>query len=87
MALKTFTADRAPQAGDSKFLCSWSLSAGATALVVELCDGTAATPLLQIQVPINTSASQTYDRPLLFPSGLHVELVSGALNRGCIDLL
>lgn len=89
MALKTFTADRAPANGDGKYLNSWHLSAGGTALVVELCDGTAATPLIQIQVPINTSASQSYsgmaERPF-FPNGLHVEVVSGALNRGCIDI-
>jgi len=87
MALKTFTADRSPAAGDGKRLYSWHLSAGAVALVVEFCDGTAATPLIQVQVPINTSASQAYahDAPT-FPAGLHVELVSGTLNRGCIDI-
>jgi hypothetical protein len=87
MALRTFTADRPPIAGDGKMLRSWHLSAGAVALVVELCDGTAATPLIQIQVPINTSASQAYPHPgPVFPAGLHVELVSGTLNRGAIDI-
>lgn len=89
MALRTFTNDRAPSASDGKYLASWHLSAGGTALVVEFCDGTAATPLFQVQVPISTSASQSYgigeNRPF-FPNGLHVELVSGVLNRGCIDI-
>lgn len=88
MALKTFTADRPPAAGDGKFLSSWHLSAGGTALVAEFCDGTAATPLFQVQVPINTSASQSYSKTAepFFPNGLHVEVVSGVLNRGCIDI-
>lgn len=86
MAIKTFTATRPPAAGDGKQLRSWHLSAGAVALIVELCDGVVGTPLIQIQVPINTSASQAYPSPLIFPAGLHVEVVSGTLNRGAIDL-
>jgi hypothetical protein len=88
VALKSFSATRAPQAGDSKRLGYWSLSAGGTALVVRLCDGTSATPLIEIQVPINSSASQAYAAPNLpiFPNRLHVEVVSGVLNRGCVDL-
>jgi hypothetical protein len=87
MALKTFTATRPVTAGDSNFLKSWHLSAGAVALVVNLCDGTSATPLIQIQVPINTSASQAYHHPgAPFPKGCHVEVISGTLNRGCIDV-
>lgn len=89
MALKTFTDDRAPATGDGKYLNSWHFSAGGTACVIRLCDGTSSTPLIEIQVPINTSASQSYGgsgRRPFFPNGLHVELVSGALNRGCIDI-
>lgn len=89
MALRTFTDDRAPAAGDGKYLNSWHLSAGGTALIVRFCDGTSSTPMFEVQVPINTSASQSYggfaERPF-FPNGLHVEVVSGALNRGCIDV-
>lgn len=89
MALKTFTATRPVTTGDSKRLGSWHLSAGGTALVVNFADGTSATPLFQVQLAINTSASQTYAAPALpvFPNGVHVEVVSGVLNRGCIDLL
>ena len=88
MALKTFTATRAVTAGDSKRLASWHLSAGGTALVVNFCDKDSGTPLWQVQLAINTSASQAYPQsPPVFPNGLHVELVSGVLNRGCIDLV
>jgi len=74
-------------AGDGKSLHSWHISAGAVAVVVEFCNGDAASPLIQVQVPINTSASQAYPHPApVFPAGLHVELVSGTLNRGCIDI-
>jgi hypothetical protein len=87
VALKTFTADRPPVAGDGKRLHSWHISAGAVAVIVEFCDGTAATPMFQVQVPINTSASQVYGHAApVFPAGLHVELISGTLNRGCIDI-
>lgn len=86
MALKTFTATRPPATGDGKTLKNWHLSAAGTALVVRFCDGTSATPLFEVQVPINTSASQAYGVGIVFPAGLHIELVSGALNRGCIDI-
>lgn len=88
MAQKTFTATRAAtQVGRADTLRFWSLSAGGVALIVNFCDGTSATPLWQVQVPINSSASQALAQPALsFPSGLHVELVSGTLNRGCIDI-
>ena len=88
MALKTFTADRsADLAGKADRLTFWSLSAGAVALVVNFCDGTSSTPLWQVQVAVNASASQAYAHPFLyFPNGLHVEVVSGTLNRGCIDI-
>lgn len=88
MALKTFTATRAVTAGDGKRLASWALSAGGVALVVRLCDGTSATPLIELQVPINASASEVYAQQApVFPNGLHVELISGTLNRGCVDLV
>lgn len=87
MALKTFTNDRAPAVGDGKRLASVHLAATAAA-VVELCDGTAATPLIQFQIPINTSKEVVYSQPMpVFPNGLHVELVSGTLGRGCVDLV
>ena len=88
MALKTFTATRSPATGDPKKLCSWYLSAGGTALVVNFCEETSATPVFQVQVPINASASQAHPDHLSCPSGgrWHVELVSGTLNRGVIDL-
>lgn len=86
MALKTFTATRAPVAGDSKQLYAWHLSAGGVALIVNFCDGTSATPLFQIQLPINSSSSQAYPKAIVFPNGCHVELISGTLNRGAVDL-
>lgn len=85
MALKTFTGDRPSQAGDSKLLRGWHLSASATA-VVDFCNGAAGTPIFQVQVPASTSASQSYSRPLCFPNGLHVKLVSGTLIRGAVDI-
>lgn len=87
MALKTFTANRAPTAGDGKRLASYSLSAGGVALIVNFCDATNATPIFQVQVPINTSKELVFPTPApVFPNGLHVEVVSGTLNRGCIDI-
>ena len=89
MALKTFTATRAPVAGDTRKLTSWHLSAAATAIVVNFCENTSATVIFQVQVPLNTSASQAYIHPLRPPSGglWHIELVSGALNFGAVDLI
>ena len=89
MALKTFTGTRAPAAGDTRYLGAWHLSAGGTALVVNFCEETSATPIFQIQLPINSSSSQSYAKPIRPPSGgrWHVELVSGTLNRGAIDLV
>lgn len=88
MALKTFTATRAPVIGDPKKLTNWHLSAGGTALVVRFCEGTSATPIFEVQIPINSSASQAYPDHLSCPSGgqWHIEVVSGTLNRGSIDL-
>ena len=79
-----------PATGDGKWLGSWSLSAGGVAtLKVNLCDGTSANPKIEIQVPPNTSASQSYGgaggRPF-FPNKLHVEVVAGTLVRGCVDV-
>ena len=87
--MKTFTATRAAdKPGAANQLRSWHLSAGGTALVVNFCDNTAATPFFQVQVPINSSASESYPQSQpWFPNGLHVEVVSGILNRGCIDIV
>jgi len=85
--VKTFTATAAYVSGDPKKIASWHLSAGGTACIVNFCNGTSATPIFQVQVPINTSASQSYPKPMHFPAGLHVELVSGVLNRGTVDLI
>jgi hypothetical protein len=89
MASKTFSATRGPQAGDGRQLASWSLSAGGTALVVNFCEETSGSPLFQVQVPINTSASQAYPKPIKPPAGgrWHVQVVSGTLVRGTIDLI
>jgi hypothetical protein len=74
----------------ARSLGAWHLSAGATALVVNFrasvpaANNTGAI-LFQVQVPINSSASQSYFRPLGFGGGLYVEVVSGVLNAGSID--
>lgn len=87
MALKTFTATRAPAAGDGKRLTSVHLSAGGVACIVNLCDGTSATPIIQIQVPINSSFHYSFNQSApVFPNSLHVELVSGTFVRGAIDI-
>jgi hypothetical protein len=86
--LRTFTATRAPQTGDTKRLASWFLSAGGTAEVMNFCSGTSATPLFQVQIPANASASQVYSNACpVFVNGLHLELVSGVLNKGVVDLV
>lgn len=87
MAMRTFTATRAVTPGDGKRLVSWHLSSGGTALVVDFCDGTSSTPIFQVQLPINASASQSYNVPHPnFPNGVHVQVVSGTLVRGAIDV-
>src|SRR6266542_3230389 len=61
MALKTFTATRAPAVGDGKWLKSWHLSQGiTTALVANFCEDSAANPIFQVQLPINSSLSPSY---------------------------
>ena len=90
MALKTFTATRAPAAGDGKWLKSWHLSVGiTTALVANFCEDSAANPIFQVQLPISSSSSQSYDKPIRCPNGgrWHVEIVSGNFTRGAIDLI
>lgn len=90
MALKSFTASRAPATSDAgRGLASWHLSAGGTALIVNFCEEVSGDPQFQVQVPINTSASQSYAKPLRCEQGgrWHVEIVSGALNRGAIDIV
>jgi hypothetical protein len=89
MSVKTFSATRAPVAGDTRDLTAWHLSAGAVALVVNFCEETSAAPIFQVQVPVNGSASATYLKHLSTPNGgrWHVEVVSGNLNRGAIDLV
>ena len=89
MALKTFTATRPPATGDARWLTSWHLSAGGTALVVNFCEEANTAPVFQVQVPINASASQAYHKNLRTPSGgrWHIEVVSGVLNRGAVDLV
>jgi len=84
--LYTFTADRPVVAGEGHKLASWHLSAS-TATIVEFCNGDASAPMFQVQVPVTGSASQAYPKPLHFPRGLHVEIVSGGFTRGAIDLI
>lgn len=86
MTLVTFTADRAVVAGEGNKLASWHLSAS-TATIVEFCDGAASTPIFQVQLPALGSASQAYPKPLHFPNGVHVEVISGGFTRGAIDLI
>jgi hypothetical protein len=87
MAEKTFTATRSVTAGDGKRLASWCLSQGTGAQIVRFCNGTAAAPLIEIQVPANSSTSQAYPTPLFFPLGLHCEVVNANLVRGAVDLV
>jgi hypothetical protein len=89
VSLKTFVATRAPQAGDTNSLKSWQISGGGTALVVNFCEESAANPIFQVQVAINAYAAQDYSKPISPPNGgrWHIEVVSGTLNRACIDLV
>jgi hypothetical protein len=88
MALNAFAAST--DFPKTRSLQSWHLSAGGTALVVNFRASTAAADatgaiLFQVQVPINSSASQSYFRPLGFSGGLYVQVLSGVLNAGLID--
>jgi hypothetical protein len=75
---------------NARNLTSWHLSAGGVALIVNFRVAVAAANnsgaiQFQVQVPVNSSASQSYNRPLGFSNGLYVEVVSGTLNAGLID--
>lgn len=86
MAFKTFTATRAPAAGDGKILRAYVLSASLAA-IVNFCDGTSATPIFQVQIPSTGSVSESFGQNgAVFPNGLHVEVVSGTFTRGAIDI-
>lgn len=86
MAFKTFTATRAPQAGDGKILRGYILSAS-TATIINFCDGTNATPIFQVQLPALGSSSEVFGQSgPVFPNGLHIEVVSGTFTRGAIDI-
>jgi hypothetical protein len=73
--------------GRGQRLASWHLSAGAAALV-NFRRGSVSGPIqFQVQLPLNTSASQAYPSPLYFgPEGLFVEC-SVAINAGCVDVI
>jgi hypothetical protein len=86
LAVKTFTGDRPPTANDGKFLRAWHLSQGAGAQTIQFCNGVVGSPIFEVQLPANTSASQIYHHPICFPNGLHVEVVATGFIRGGIDL-
>ena len=88
MSVKTVTATRSPAAGAERAIKSWHLSAS-TAAVVNCCQESSATRIFQVQVPANSSASQAYYKPIRTPGNgrWHIEVVSGALNRGAVDLV
>lgn len=77
-------------AGKGKRVASWCFSNVTAAATINLRDGSVTgTRFLQIQLPINASASQSYSLPggaPLFPSGVFVEIVAGTVV-GSIDLI
>lgn len=75
--------------GKGKRVISWHFSNVTAAAVINLRDGSAsATRYIQIQLPINSFASQAYGQQAapLFPNGVFVEIVSGTIV-GSVDLV
>ena len=74
----------------AKRLASWHFSNTVAAAVINLRNGSVTGDILiQIQLAINTSASQAYHVPegaLLFTEGLFVDVVSGTIV-GSVDLV
>lgn len=71
-----------------KRLFAWHFSSGGGAAVVNLRNGSASGDILcQVQLVANASASQAYPAPrgLLFPLGVFVDWVSGAIT-GSVDI-
>jgi hypothetical protein len=67
-------------------LASWQFSNITAAAVVNLRNGTVTgDKVVQVQLTAPSSASQSYDTPLIFPLGVFVEIVSGTIT-GSVDL-
>ena len=65
--------------GIPKRVSSWHFASAAGA-TINLRDGSVSGDIIaQIQLAVGTSASQSYDRPLLFPAGLFVDVVTGTI--------
>ena len=72
-----------------KRLASWHFSNTVAAAVINLRNGSVSGDIVaQIQLAVNTSASQAYDLPtgLAFPLGLFVDVVTGTIV-GSVDLV
>ena len=70
-----------------KRLFNWHFAetAAAVAQVALKNGGTGGDIVARINLAASTSASQSYDRPLLFPAGLYVDVLSGTIV-GSVDL-
>jgi hypothetical protein len=88
MALYSFTGSTDLSATPKgKRLGSWHLSQGAGAQTVNFHNGNGGPIMFQVQLPATTSASQAYGAPIVFTSGLYVEVVGTGLNAGSVDLV
>lgn len=83
--LISFT-DDVSTVGQGKRLASWHISAGAASIVRFRRGSLAGAVIFEVQVPLNTSASQSYASPLYVTEGIFVE-VTVALNAGCVDII
>jgi hypothetical protein len=67
-------------------LASWQFSNITAAMVLNLRNGSVGGDIVaRINLPVTTSASQSYDTPLIFPLGVFVEIVTGTVV-GSVDL-
>jgi hypothetical protein len=76
--------------GKGKRIASWHLSNTGVAATVNFRDGSVTgTRYIQVQLPANASASESYSMPNgapLYPSGVYVEVLAGTI-LGSIDLI
>ena len=87
MGLVAFTAST-DLTTTAKRLSAWHLSQGAGANTINLRNGSASGAIVcQVQLPATTSASQSYPVPIIFTSGLYVEIVSSGFTVGSVDLV
>jgi hypothetical protein len=73
--------------GKGRRLAAWHLSQGTGVQTVNFHNGNGGPIMFQVQLPATTSASQAYGSPIVFTSGLYVEVVGTGFNAGSVDLV